>query len=96
MNLTVGIRNFAFSYDKDGFRVRSSLKDEEIQIIVPVKLRELMLRLSHYAKLAGHPGSRKFYDIMRRSFYCPHMSNDVYSSVNSFPSCLEHCGHPDN
>lgn len=94
MNLTVGIPNLAFSDDKDGFLVRSSPTDSRVQRLVTAKLRERMFHLSHYPTLAGHLGSRKMYDTMRRSLYWPHMANDEYKTLDSCHSFRKNGGHP--
>ena len=52
---------------------------ESVQVVIPQSLKERVLGLSHYAKLAGHPGGRKLYKTLRRHFYWPSMALDCYA-----------------
>ena len=38
---------------------------EFVQVVIPQSLRDRVLGLSHYAKLARHPGGRKLYKTLR-------------------------------
>ncbi|CDF35613.1 unnamed protein product [Chondrus crispus] len=46
-----------------------------------------VLGLSHYAKLAGHPGGRKLYKTLRRYFYWPTMALNCYAVAKNCATC---------
>ena len=60
---------------------------EFVQVIIPQSLRYPALGLSHYAKLAGHPGGRKLYKTLRRYFYWPTMALDCYAVAKNCAAC---------
>lgn len=78
-------KNSEFSYDKVGLLVRLSPKDGSVLKLFPVKLRELIIRISHYPSMEGHPGGRKIYETLLRSFYWPHMAKLGKSYCGKFP-----------
>lgn len=49
--------------------------------------RQLILIVSRYTQIAGQPGKRCVYDILRCHFYFPHMATDVDHVVSTSPSC---------
>lgn len=53
-----------------------------------------MLRPSKTSTLAGQPVILKLYDTIRRSWYWPHIKNDMYTTMDSCPSSPKNCGHP--
>ncbi|CDF36773.1 unnamed protein product [Chondrus crispus] len=60
---------------------------EFVQVVIPQSLRDRILGLSHYAKLAGHPGDRKLYKTLRRYFYWPTMALDCYAAAKNSAEC---------
>ncbi|CDF38075.1 unnamed protein product [Chondrus crispus] len=60
---------------------------EFVQVVIPQSLRDRVLGLSHYAKLAGHPGGRKLYKTLRRYFYWPTMALDCYAVAKNCAAC---------
>ena len=69
--------------------MRISPIDGAIQRLVPENLRQRILKMAHYPRLAGHPGSRRMYDTLRRDFYWPNMANDVATLVRNCTSCAK-------
>ena len=59
-------RAMPFFEDSDGLVCRRAAYDGVAQIVVPVPLRERILRLEHETTLAGHPGESRKYAAMRR------------------------------
>lgn len=64
--------------------------DRAIQIVVPRKYRSMVLYHGHCLIFAGHPGSRKTYDVHRKAHYWSHMASDVHDYVFKFESCTRH------
>ncbi|CDF36784.1 unnamed protein product [Chondrus crispus] len=60
---------------------------EFAQVVIPQSLRDRVLSLSHYAKLAGRPGGRKLYKTLRRYFYWPTMALDCYAVAKNCAAC---------
>lgn len=58
-----------------------------LQIVLPETLRPRLLRLAHYAKLAGHPGQTRMYETLRRVYYWLHMAADIHATVRNCGSC---------
>lgn len=56
-------------------------------MFIPQSLVPCVLHLSHRAKMAGHPGGRRLYQLLRRSFFWPDMSVDCYTIVQRCVSC---------
>lgn len=54
-----------YLYNRISIIFRQSKVDSAVQKVVPVALRVLILYLSHYPILAGHPRKRRFYDKLR-------------------------------
>lgn len=51
---------------------RTQTSDE--QLVVPSSLQDRLLCISHYSMLSGHPGGRRLYLSLCRSFYWPSMA----------------------
>jgi transposase InsO family protein len=75
--------------DYRGMLCRTSPLDGAVQILVPEKLREKCMGLFHLPRIAGHSGSSKMYEQMRRYLYWPRMSIDVANYVSNCPSCIK-------
>jgi len=80
-------RAVPFFEDSDGLVGRRATHDGVAQIVVPVPLRERVLRLEHETTLAGHPGESRMYAAMRRYYYWPGMAADVVLHVRNCASC---------
>lgn len=76
-----------FDYDHYGFLVRKSKLDCALQRVVPSALKSRLLYLSHYPRLAGHPGGTRLYLTLRRDYYWPSMGNDVHAVARDCASC---------
>lgn len=55
--------------------------------IVPYVLQARLLRLEYYSKAAGHVGSKRMYESMRRHYYWPRMAVDCYGTVAACDAC---------
>lgn len=77
MAATLEIPKLKFSYDREGLILSSSRIYGASKRLVPVSLRQILIRLSHFPLLAGLTGGKKMYDKMSRSLYWPHMAQDV-------------------
>ena len=51
------------------------------QIVIPQALKERVLHIHHYSRLAGHPGGRKLYQSIRKDMYWPALAVDCYTTV---------------
>jgi len=80
-------RAVPFFEDSDGFICRRSAQDGVDLIVVPVPLRERIVRLEHETTLAGHPGESRMYAAIRRYYYRPGMATDVVLHVRNCASC---------
>ena len=60
---------------------------EFVQVVIPQSLRDRVLGVSHYAKLAGHPRGRKLNKTLRRHFYWPTMALDCYAVAKNCAAC---------
>lgn len=69
----------------DGVLYRTASERE--QLVVPEALRNRVLHLSHYSKLAAHPGGRRLYQYLRSDFYWPSMAVDCYAVARNCISC---------
>ena len=72
-----------------GIICRKSTVDFSIQILLPEKLRERVLYISHYSKAAGHPGGARLYATLRKTFYWPRMAFDAYNTVRNCVECAK-------
>ena len=59
-------------------------------MVIPEALKQRLLRYQHQSVLAGHPGSRRMYDTLRRYVYWDTMVLDVYKHVEQCPACLKY------
>jgi len=58
-------------------------------VVIPEALKQRLIRYQHQSVLAGHPGSRRMYDTLRRYVYWPTMVVDVYRHVEQCPACAK-------
>ena len=79
----------SFKINKEGFLIRNSSLDGADQIVVPRSLRNRVIHTSHYPKSAGHPGRRKMYYTLRRHYYWPQMTSEVYSAARNCQLCAK-------
>jgi hypothetical protein len=70
-----------------GFLVRTVCTPP--QLVIPQSLRARLLHAGHHAQLAGHPGGRKLYYVLRRFFYWPSMALDAYNTVRNCVTCAK-------
>ena len=75
--------------NENGLFCRRAPNDGAIQIVLPASLRERVLLLAHYPRVAGHPGGSGMYQTLRQTFYWPSMSMDVYNTVRQCTSCAK-------
>ena len=71
--------------DADDFLCRTS--EAKHRIVVPHNLKQRVLYLSHYPKVAGHPGGRKLYKTLSRHFYWLFQESDCYATVSNCTEC---------
>lgn len=60
--------------------------DSVIQVVVPVKFRSLVLKMSH-DQLAGHAGVQMTYDRILCYFYWPRIKKDIASFIKTCHIC---------
>ncbi|PRP74178.1 retrotransposon nucleocapsid protein, partial [Planoprotostelium fungivorum] len=84
------------SYDGDlddndhtdqGFHVTNDLLFYEEQLYVPEKLRLIIMMMKHDSPLAGHFGSHKTKELVRRDYWWPKMYHTIESYVKSCDTC---------
>jgi Integrase zinc binding domain len=76
-----------FDLNDDGILIRIARSDGSRQIVVPKVLVSLVLSLEHYPPAVGHPGAHKIFRTLRRSFFWPHMVENVYETVRQCDLC---------
>jgi transposase InsO family protein len=74
-----------FNEDGRGYLVRTVCNPP--QLVLPQSLRARLLHAAHHGRLAGHPGGRKLYYVLRRHFYWPSMALDAYNVVKNCVTC---------
>ena len=84
---SVGIAS-QFDFDNRGILVRKAEIDGALQKVIPRKLRERVIALSHKPITQGHPGETRLYNTMRHSYYWPFMSGDLAEHVKTCRSCV--------
>ncbi len=62
---------------------------DEKQVFVPRSLRQRLLHMAHYSAPGGHPGGRKMYKTIRRSYYWPALPVEVYRVVRTCHECTK-------
>jgi len=82
-------RQAFFFREENGLLCRHSVYGRETQVDIPEALKQRLLRYQHQSVLAGHPGSRRMYDALRRYVYWPTMVVDVYKHVEQCPACAK-------
>lgn len=70
----------------DGVLPRKSMGGAE-QIVLPDSLKERVLILTHFAKVAGLPGEIRMFEAVMRTWYWPQIAADVVTTVHIFPEC---------
>jgi len=70
-------RKAFFFREKNGLRCRRSVYVRKPQVVIPEALKQSLFRYQHQVVLAGHPGSRRMYDTLRRYVYWPAMVVEV-------------------
>jgi hypothetical protein len=73
--------------DDRGVLIGIAPSDGSKQVVVPKSLRSKVLYLEHYPTAVAHPGTHIMFRNMRRSFYWPHMAEDVYETVRQCDDC---------
>jgi transposase InsO family protein len=67
--------------------IRIAPSDGSKQVVVPNSLRSKVLYLEHYPTAVAHPGAHRMFRTMMRSFYWPHMAEDVFETVRKCDAC---------
>jgi len=83
------IRQAFFFQEKNGLLCRRSVYGRETQVVIPDALMERLLKYQHQSVLAGHPGSRRMYETLRRYLYWPTMVVDIYKNVEQCHTCAK-------
>jgi len=86
---TTWSRQAFFFREKNGLLCRRSMYGRETQVVIPEALKKRLLIHQHQSVLAGHPGSRRMYNTLRRYVYWPTMAVDVYKHVEQCPACAK-------
>ena len=73
-----------YGEDEDGILV---LLPTGNQIALPKTLRERVMALAHKPVCAAHPGSRKMYATLRRTYFWPTMALDCHFFLRNCPEC---------
>ena len=58
-------------------------------MLIPEALKERLPKYQHQSVLAGHPGSRKMYNTLRRYVYWPTMVVYVQKNMEQCPACAK-------
>jgi len=82
-------RQALFFREKNGLISRRSMYGRETQVVIPEALKKRLLIHQDQSVLAGHPGSRRMYNTLRRYVYCPTMVVDLYKHVQQCPACAK-------
>lgn len=53
----------------------------DVKKVMPHLVRPNILHLASHSTLAGHPGEHHMYDKLRREYFRPDMSTDMYTTV---------------
>ena len=77
-------------WEKNGLLCRRSVYGRETQVVIPEALKERLQKHQHLSVLAGHPGSGRTYNTLRRYAYWPTMVVDLYKHVQQCPTCAKH------
>ena len=85
--------NLPFQVDEKGILCRRAPLDGSVQVVIPAALRQEILRREHEPVHAGHPGSTRMYNTMRRKYYWPSMVADVYAWVAQCSGCARNRVH---
>lgn len=64
--------------------------------IVPLSFTAWVLEQEHNSTIYSLHGARQIDKTMRRSYYWPHMANDVYIYVKRYQTCRKHRKNPTN
>ena len=75
-----------FGENDDGVLCR---KVSHEQIVIPHSLKQRVLHIHHYSRLAGHPDGRKLYQSIRKDLYWPALAVDCYVTVKRCPTCAK-------
>ena len=62
-------------------------KNMKNRIVVPQKMRDVVLKLSHDSPMAGHMGIERTWQKMRDNFWWPNMKKEVNEYVNDCDRC---------
>ena len=76
-----------FDFNKNGLLCRKTEENE--QIVIPHSLKERVLHINHYSRLAGHPGGKKLYHTLKKDMYWPSLSVDCYATARRCTTCAQ-------
>jgi transposase InsO family protein len=85
--LAQATRTGLYDLNEEGVLVRIAPSDGSRQVVVPRSLVVRLLFLEHYPPAAGHPGSHRMFQTIRRSFFWPQMVEDVAETVRQCDLC---------
>lgn len=71
-------------------QAKAFLKETVVQVVVPIPLRSMVLRLAH-DDVSGHLGVKKTYDRIMHNFFWPHLNAMFLNILRpvTLASCLE-------
>jgi Integrase zinc binding domain len=71
-------KSLLYDLNELGILEHKSPFDGSQQIVVPQSLVSRILYLEHYPTAAGHPGSHRMFQTIRKTFFWPRIVEDVY------------------
>lgn len=83
----ISAKSFFFEEEDGLLRRRHPCVPDLEQIVVPEKLCNRFLHLTHHTKIAGHPGRTMIFTRLRRAFHWPLMATDISLNVRTCPDC---------
>ena len=88
-NLKQGkIEGSQYYFEKiDGIMYRRSDTEDNMQIVVPQRLKENVLFTGHSSLMGGHLGWKKTYNVIKNHFYWRGMTKDIRNYCNACDTC---------
>jgi hypothetical protein len=67
---------------------------ERLQVIIPTKMRNMVLERMHDAKIAGHLGVFKTYESVKKKYWWPKMREEIRDYIRTCQTCQKHKSDP--
>lgn len=88
-SLHAGHAQSKLNIDQRGLHVQKSIVDKSLQIVAQASLRARIQFLARHPLIVGHPRRRWRYDTLRRTYYRPQVSSNVYTAIAKSKSGME-------